>query len=71
MELQINIKNIKINSISTLGSLNVGKVMFADNRASSIQESKPDYEENELDEDVINQLVPPMNYPLIDFPSIK
>lgn len=58
MAMQINIKNIRINSISTLGSLNVGKTVLAYNRASEYHETKPDYEENELDEQVIKQMLP-------------
>jgi hypothetical protein len=45
MQLDINIKNIRINSISTLGSLNVGKAIFVDNKSSSIKYPKPNYEE--------------------------
>ncbi|MBM4765218.1 hypothetical protein [Bacillus sp. B15-48] len=51
MQLQINIRNIRVNSINTLGSLNVGKVMLADNRAASVQLPKEFYEEFEENEE--------------------
>ena len=58
MNMQINIRNIRINSISTLGSLNVGKVMLAENRSTSYVQEKPDYEENELDVDLMKKMMP-------------
>lgn len=58
MRLQINIRNISVNSMSTLGSINVGKIFFADNRSSSIRVPKPDYEENELDEAKLLAMIP-------------
>lgn len=58
MNMQINIRNIRINSISTLGSLNVGKVMLAENQSTSYVHEKPDYEENELDVDLMKKLMP-------------
>ncbi|WP_429352246.1 hypothetical protein [Natronobacillus azotifigens] len=61
MKLQINIRNITINSMNALGSINVGKVFFAENRSSSIQVPKSDYEENELDEDKLLEMVPSMS----------
>ncbi|WP_096201831.1 hypothetical protein [Bacillus sp. FJAT-45350] len=45
--MQINIKNIRINSISTIGSLNIGKTVFTDNHSSSARYPKPNYEETE------------------------
>lgn len=45
--MQINIRNIRINSISTIGSLNIGKTVFSENQASSARFPKPYYEENE------------------------
>lgn len=62
MEMQINVKNIRVNSISTLGSLNVGKILFTDNKASSKLFSKPDYEENELDVQEVIEAVPPLPF---------
>lgn len=53
--MQINIKNIRINSISTIGSLNIGKTVFADNRASSARYPKPLYEETEPEENGNNE----------------
>lgn len=38
-KLNINITNIKINSISTLGSLNIGKVIFTKNQATKQYDS--------------------------------
>ncbi|OLS40897.1 hypothetical protein BTR25_06080 [Bacillus sp. MRMR6] len=70
MEMQINIRNIKINSISTLGSLNVGKILFAGNRASSKQSSKPDYEENDLDVEKVLKAVPKIPKVIKSFPPI-
>jgi hypothetical protein len=51
MGLNITIKNINVNSISTLGSLNVGKAVFLKNRSSAIRLPKPFYEEEEFDEE--------------------
>ncbi|MFA1819138.1 hypothetical protein ACDX78_02850 [Virgibacillus oceani] len=51
MGLNITIKNINVNSISTLGSLNVGKAVFLKNRSTSIRLPKPFYEEEELGEE--------------------
>lgn len=45
--MQINIRNIRINSLSTIGSLNIGKQIFSDNRASTFKLPKPYYEEVE------------------------
>ncbi|RXJ02389.1 hypothetical protein DS745_06710 [Anaerobacillus alkaliphilus] len=45
--MQINIRNIRVNSISTIGSLNIGKTVFTDNRSSSAQFPKGNYEETE------------------------
>jgi hypothetical protein len=70
VEMQINIKNIRINSISTLGSLNVGKILFAGNSSSSTQQSKPDYEENELDVEKLLKAVPPVPKAIKSFPPI-
>ncbi|WP_456276598.1 hypothetical protein [Bacillus sp. AK128] len=58
MNLQINIKNIRVNTISTLGSINVGKVVLADNRAQSLKAPKANYEENKVDKQDIGDLVP-------------
>ncbi|MFE8700135.1 hypothetical protein ACFYKX_05790 [Cytobacillus sp. FJAT-54145] len=58
MDLQINIKNIRINSISTLGSFNVGKIMITENSATSAQYSKTDYTEEELDVNEVLKEVP-------------
>jgi len=49
--MQINIKNIRINSISTIGSLNIGKQIFTDNRAVTARFPKPNYEEIEPNEE--------------------
>lgn len=43
-KLTINIRTIRINSISTLGSLNVGKAMFADNHSNSVQHQHAGYQ---------------------------
>ena len=58
MNMQVNIRNIRINSISTLGSLNVGKIIQAENRSTSYVQEKPDYEENELDVDLMKKMMP-------------
>ena len=50
MDLNITIRNIRINSISSLGSLNVGKAVFLKNRSSSMQLPKEFYEEEEWEE---------------------
>ncbi|MBU8906375.1 hypothetical protein [Desertibacillus haloalkaliphilus] len=49
--MQINIKTIRINSISTIGSLNIGKTVFTDNHSSSARFPKPFYEEIEPKEE--------------------
>ncbi|WP_171038061.1 hypothetical protein [Aquibacillus sediminis] len=54
MNLKINIKNININSISTLGSMNVGKVFFAKNKSQSIRLPKEHYEEKSFEEEEEN-----------------
>ena len=46
--MNIYINNIRINSISTIGSLNIGKTMLIDNQASSAIIPKPGYEEGEF-----------------------
>jgi len=51
MGLNITIKNINVNSISTLGSLNVGKAVFLKNSSTSIRMPKPLYEEEEFNEE--------------------
>ncbi|WP_059104082.1 hypothetical protein [Shouchella shacheensis] len=45
--MQINIKQIHINSISTIGSLNIGKTVLSQNQSSSKRYPKPYYEEQE------------------------
>jgi hypothetical protein len=73
--MQINIRNIRVNSISTIGSLNIGKTIFTDNRASSAQFPKGNYEETEPEnegngeenEEAI-EFNPPMNVPPILIP---
>ncbi|WP_026672040.1 hypothetical protein [Alkalihalobacterium bogoriense] len=69
--MQINIKNIRINSISTIGSLNIGKTVFADNRATTAQFPKPYYEENEPEENEGNEtdMAFPFDPPLVELPS--
>ncbi|MFN7251369.1 MAG: hypothetical protein ACK4M9_11335 [Anaerobacillus sp.] len=74
--MQINIRNIRVNSISTIGSLNIGKTVFTDNRASSAQFPKGNYEEtepenNEEDGEENGEAIefnPPMNVPPILIP---
>ncbi|UOE92030.1 hypothetical protein [Alkalihalobacillus sp. LMS39] len=66
--MQINIKNIRINSISTIGSLNIGKTVFVDNHATTAQFPKPYYEENEPEENE-NDMVFPFEPPLVELPS--
>ncbi|MEC5425322.1 hypothetical protein QGM71_17715 [Virgibacillus sp. C22-A2] len=62
--MNINIKNININSISTLGSMNIGKIVFAHNRSSSMQLPKPYYEEGEVEDEEIEERIPPyLSYP--------
>lgn len=46
--MNIYINNIRINSISTIGSLNIGKTLLIDNQASSAVIPKPGYEEGEF-----------------------
>lgn len=46
--MNIYINNIRINSISTIGSLNIGKTLLVDNQASSAIIPKPGYEEGEF-----------------------
>ena len=58
MGMNINIKNIRVNSISTLGSMNIGKVVFSQNKASSMQLPKSNYEENEVTKEEIEKMVP-------------
>ncbi|WP_164215126.1 hypothetical protein [Virgibacillus sp. YIM 98842] len=50
MDLNITIRNIHVNSISTLGSLNVGKAVFLKNRSASIRMPSESYEEEEFTE---------------------
>jgi len=59
INMQINIKNIHINSISMIGSMNVGKTVLANNHSKFVQKQKSNYEENEIDEEKIEKLVPP------------
>ncbi|GAE34318.1 hypothetical protein [Halalkalibacter akibai] len=71
--MQINIKNIRINSISTIGSLNIGKTVLAGNRATSARFPKPYYEENEPDEEMDlesekTELALPIDVPVIELP---
>lgn len=74
--MQINIRNIRVNSISTIGSLNIGKTVFTDNRASSAQFPKENYEETEPEEGEDNgeeneeqiEFNPPMGVPPILIP---
>ncbi|OIJ14158.1 hypothetical protein BKP35_08150 [Anaerobacillus arseniciselenatis] len=78
--MQINIRNIRINSISTIGSLNIGKTVFSDNQASSAQFPKPNYEETEPENEDNNEneqnnndgenieFQPPMDAPPIYIP---
>lgn len=76
--MQINIRNIRINSISTIGSLNIGKTIFTDNRASSAQFPKEHYEETEPENNENNneennneeqiEFHPPMGVPPILIP---
>ncbi|MUK88549.1 hypothetical protein GMD78_09120 [Ornithinibacillus sp. L9] len=62
MNMQINIRGIRVNTISTLGSLNVGKVLFAKNQSSKIQLPKSHFEDQEMEEEEIKPLVP--DFPL-------
>jgi hypothetical protein len=55
MDLNITIRNIQINAISTLGSLNVGKAVFLKNSSSSMQLPKEFYEEEEFEEDELEE----------------
>lgn len=55
MDLNITIRNIQVNSISTLGSLNVGKAVFLKNRSSSVQLPKGFYEEEEFTEEELEE----------------
>lgn len=68
--MNITIKNININAISTLGSMNVGKAIFTQNRSSSIQLPKSHFEETEADEEEIREtvegMVPQSTYPRND-----
>lgn len=57
--MQINIKNIHINSISMIGSMNVGKTLLANNRSNFVQMTKSGFEENEADVEKIDKSVPP------------
>ncbi|MDT8861236.1 hypothetical protein N0O92_13420 [Alkalihalobacillus sp. MEB130] len=70
--MQINIRNIRINSISTIGSLNIGKTVLAQNHASTAQFPKPYYEENELElndeNDENGKYLPFVDVPIIDVP---
>lgn len=67
--MQINIRNIRINSISTIGSLNIGKTVFTENRASSARYPKPYYEEVEPEEESENELDLPIIAPPICIPQ--
>ncbi|WP_163970575.1 hypothetical protein [Oceanobacillus halotolerans] len=58
MAMRINIKNININSIATLGSLNIGKAIFAKNRSSSVTMPKENYEETNATDEQIKEMVP-------------
>ncbi|WP_170840807.1 hypothetical protein [Oceanobacillus limi] len=62
--MQINIRNIRVNSISTLGSMNVGKVIFAKNTSKQLQFPKAHFEDQEMEEEEIKPLVPTPEYPL-------
>ncbi len=76
--MQINIRNIRVNSISTIGSLNIGKTVFTDNRSSSAQFPKGNYEETEPENDENGneenensepiEFYPPMGVPPIVIP---
>ena len=65
--MQINIRNIRVNSISTIGSLNIGKTVFVENRATSARFPKPYYEENEPENENENEENEGFNLP-IDVP---
>ncbi|WP_018933168.1 hypothetical protein [Gracilibacillus lacisalsi] len=54
MDLKINIKNINVNSISNLGSLNIGKVFFAHNKSQLIRLPKEHYQEKEFNQEEID-----------------
>ncbi|WP_377558946.1 hypothetical protein [Ornithinibacillus salinisoli] len=64
--MQINIRNIRVNSISTLGSMNVGKVFFTKNQASQLQLPKSYFEDQEMEEEEIKPLVPNIPFPPTD-----
>ncbi|MEB1806089.1 MAG: hypothetical protein LPK26_02100 [Bacillaceae bacterium] len=70
--MQINIRNIRINSMSTIGSLNIGKQIFSDNRASTFKLPKPYYEEvepnNEGEEEEENNPIEIVDLPPINIP---
>ncbi|GAB3801238.1 hypothetical protein [Virgibacillus kimchii] len=55
MDLNISIRNINVNAISTLGSLNVGKAVFLKNRSSSVQLPKGFFEEEEFEEEEMEE----------------
>ncbi|WP_216828680.1 hypothetical protein [Alkalihalobacterium elongatum] len=69
--MQINIRNIRINSMSTIGSLNIGKQIFSDNHANTIRLPKPFYEEvepNNEEEEGENETIDINNLPPITLP---
>jgi len=55
MDLNITIRNIRVNTISTLGSLNVGKAVFLNNRSSSVQMPKEFFAEEEFTEEELEE----------------
>lgn len=50
-KMVVNITNIRINSISTLGSLNIGKTIFSRNQASSTTYEEPEYIDKQNNDD--------------------
>ncbi|MBM7542366.1 hypothetical protein JOE23_002635 [Amphibacillus cookii] len=50
MDFKINIRNINVSSISTLGSMNIGKIFFAHNRSQLMRLPKEHYQEEEIEE---------------------
>ncbi|GAE24883.1 hypothetical protein JCM9140_845 [Halalkalibacter wakoensis JCM 9140] len=69
--MQINIRNIRINSISTIGSLNIGKTVLAQNRTTTAQFPKPYYEENEPEENGEENNESGTYLPIVDVPIIE
>ncbi|WP_078553001.1 hypothetical protein [Bacillus alkalicellulosilyticus] len=66
--MQINIKNIRINSISTIGSLNIGKTVFSGNTSSTARFPKPFYEENEPENAEENGEIEIIEPPFLEMP---